>query len=189
MSLSFRPLDIGCWEDFEKLFGERGACGGCWCMFWRLPRKVFEEWKGEGNRNAMRELVFAGSNPGILAFLQGAAVGWCSLAPRDDFPALKRSRLFRLAGSGENCWSVSCLFVDRRYRARGISVSLLEAACDFAFSRGAQRLEGYPVDVGKGKRIAPAFAWTGTAAAFLKAGFSEVARPAPTRPLMRREPS
>ena len=68
LKLKFFPVTKDRWTDFETLFGERGACGGCWCMFWRLTRKEFDSQKGEGNRKAMKAIVESGKIPGILAF-------------------------------------------------------------------------------------------------------------------------
>lgn len=69
--LTFHPLIPERWGDFEALFGPKGACAGCWCMWWRLANKDFEACKGEGNRQAMKALVETGTVPGILAYLDG----------------------------------------------------------------------------------------------------------------------
>jgi GNAT superfamily N-acetyltransferase len=81
-------------------------------------------------------------------------------------------------------WSVSCFFVTRAWRRRGVSVALLRAAVDFAASQGARVVEGYPVEPNAGK-MPDVFAWTGTLAAFRAAGFAEAARGSPKRPIMR----
>jgi GNAT superfamily N-acetyltransferase len=186
MELSFLPLTAERWDDFEALFGERGACGGCWCMFWRLPRKKYESQKGEGNRLAMKSVVDSGEVPGILAFDGTRAVGWCAIAPRSSYPALTRSRILRPVDE-RPCWSVSCLFIERSYRRKGISTELLREAGKYARSQGAELVEGYPVEPKSGENIPPAFAWTGIPSAFIRAGFREVARRSPTRPVMRLE--
>lgn len=182
--LHFEPLTAKTRDAFEALFGEKGACGGCWCMLWRLPRKEFDAQKGEGNRKAMRALVSKGVVPGILAFDGKRAIGWCALASREEYPALARSRVMKPIDD-QPVWSVACLFVDRAWRGRGVASALLGAAADFAREMGARILEGYPVDPG-GKKLAAAFAWTGVPAAFERAGFTEVARGSPTRPIMRK---
>ena len=82
LNLEFHPLTPQRWSDFETLFGERGACGGCWCMLWRLTRKEFERQKGEANRRAMQAIVESGEKPGLLAYSGKQAVAWCSVAPR-----------------------------------------------------------------------------------------------------------
>ena len=182
--LAIRPLTAARWKDLETLFGERGASGGCWCMFWRLPRAAFVRQKGRGNRQAFRKLVQKGHPPGLIAYEGRAPVGWCAIAPRADYPALARSRILRPIDA-EPVWSVSCLFVARSHRRHGVSTRLLEAAADFARRRGGRIVEGYPVEP-PGK-AADVFVWTGLASAFRRAGFHEVARRSTTRPIMRKE--
>ena len=91
----FHPLTPERWADFEKLFGKCGAGGCCWCMWWRLPKREFDAQKGEGNRRAMKAIVDSGLVPGILAYHEGQPVGWCSVAPREEFPRLERSRILK----------------------------------------------------------------------------------------------
>ena len=184
LELSFQPLTTDQWDDFVSLFGERGACGGCWCMLWRLSRKQFESQKGDGNKRAMQAIVDSGEVPGILAYHNTKAIGWCAIAPRSSFPALARSRILQPIDDSP-CWSVACLFVDRSYRKKGVSAELLRAAAEYAKSQGAELVEGYPVEPKSEKDIPPAFAWTGIPKAFVRAGFREVARRSPTRPIMR----
>lgn len=182
--LVFRAATPGRWKDVERLFGERGACGGCWCMAWRLSRKEWEAGKGPGNKRRLRRLVQSGSKPGVIAYLGREPVGWCAVAPRTDYPALERSRVLKPVDE-EPVWSVSCLFILRPYRRQGISPALLSAATDLAGRLGARIVEGYPVIPYKDD--APgAFLWTGTPDAFERAGFREVHRWSKARPIMRR---
>jgi len=183
--LSFRPLTAKNWDDFAELFGERGACGGCWCMLWRLKRAQFEEQKGEKNRAAMKLLVDSGEIPGILAYAGGQAVGWCAVAPRESYSALERSRILRRLDE-KPVWSVVCLFVARPFRRRGLSVELLKAVIEYVRQRGGRVVEGYPVEPKKDK-MPDVFAWTGLVSAFRQAGFTECARRSETRPIMRCE--
>ncbi len=185
LELTFQPLTKKQWGDFEALFGERGACGGCWCMLWRLSRQQFESQKGEGNRLAMKAIVESGEVPGILAFHGKKPVGWCAVAPRTTYGALTRSRILKPVDE-RPCWSISCLFIDKAYRKKGVSTRLLEAAIQYVKSKGGVLLEGYPVEPKSEKDIPPAFAWTGIPKSFLRAGFKEVARRSPTRPIMRK---
>jgi GNAT superfamily N-acetyltransferase len=181
--LEFHPLTSGRWSDFEKLFGEHGACGGCWCMWWRLKRSDFERQKGEDNRRAMKILVHSGEVPGLLAYAGDVPVGWCSVAPRDNFPVLNRSRVLKKIDEIP-VWSVVCFFINKNYRNRGLSVRLLRAAIEYVKQQGGAVLEGYPVEP-KTDIMPAAFAWTGLASAFKKAGFVEVVRRSQTRPIMR----
>ena len=167
------------------LFGENGACGGCWCMWFRLTNKEFEAAKGDGNREAMKALVEAGEEPGILAYVDGEPAGWCALAPRPSYGRLARSRILKPVDEAP-VWSVVCFFVDRRFRGRGLTIGLLEAAAEHARRKGGTLLEGYPVEPRK-ERAPAVFMYHGSAAAFARAGFSEVARRSETRPIMRRK--
>jgi GNAT superfamily N-acetyltransferase len=181
--LEFEPLTPDRWADVAKLFGPRGACAGCWCMVWRRTRAEWERGKGSGNRGAFQRLVRKGPPPGILAYADGEAVAWCAVAPRDAYMQLARSRVLKPIDA-EPVWSVSCIFVARAYRRRGVSVALLRAASEFAASQGARIVEGYPVEP-YSKKIPDVFAWTGTVAAFRVAGYQEAARGSPKRPIMR----
>lgn len=181
--LTFRPLRNDNWADFERLFGARGASGGCWCMLWRTTPTEFKAQKGEGNRESMRRLAQSDRAPGILVYRGNAPVGWCAIAPREDYPALGRSRVLK-PFDDEPVWSVSCFFIDKAHRKTGLSVKLLEAAVSYARSQGAKIVEGYPVDPGKDNYPA-VYAWVGLARTFEKAGFRECARRSPTRPIMR----
>lgn len=182
--ITFRVATPSRWADIESLFGERGACGGCWCMFWRRPsRKEFDANKGRGNKRALRTIVASGAKPGVLAYRGKEPVGWCAVAPRSQYVALERSRVLKPVDE-QPVWSISCLFVRKQYRRQGIATQLLRAAVDFAASKGAIIVEGYPVEPSMDK-MPDAFIWNGVPAAFLAAGFKEVARRSASRPIMR----
>lgn len=181
--VQWHPATVERWSDLEKLFGERGACGGCWCMVWRLSRAEFDKQKGDRNRQALRQLVESGPPPGILAYVAGRAVGWCAVAPRSAYSYLERTRVLKPIDNLP-VWSVSCLFVEKGYRRRGLSVQLLKAAVEFVRQQGGEIVEGYPVEPKKNP-MPDVFAWTGTVSAFRRAGFKEVGRGSPTRPIMR----
>jgi GNAT superfamily N-acetyltransferase len=184
MGLAFEPLTPARWPDLVDLFGPRGACGGCWCMTWRLARSDYERLKGAGNRRAFRRIVACGPPPGILAYRDGRAAGWCAVAPRGAYPRLAGSRILARVDEAP-VWSITCLYVAPAERRRGLSVRLLRAASDWAAGRGARIVEGYPVEP-RTDPMPPVFAFTGLAPAFEAAGFREVARRSPTRPIMRR---
>lgn len=180
---AFHPLTPDRWADFEKLFGPRGACGGCWCMYWRLSRPQYEDQHGELNRRSIKALVDSGAIPGILAYEEDEPVGWCSIAPREEFPTLGRSRILKPVDD-QPVWSVVCFFVARKQRRKGLTVQLLKAAIEYARSNGARVIEGYPVEPKEGKSP-DVFVYTGLASAFKQAGFVEVVRRSETRPIMR----
>jgi len=171
------------WADFEELFGPRGATGGCWCMWWRLTGKEFNAQKGEGSRRAMKAIVDSGRVPGILAYHEGHPVGWCSVAPREEFPRLGRSRILKPVDN-EPVWSVVCFFIAKSYRRRGVARRLLQAALEYVRDCGDRIVEGYPVEPKK-SGIPDLFAYHGLASMFRSAGFKEVARRSETRPIVR----
>lgn len=180
---TFLPLTEKLWNDFEILFGERGACGGCWCMTWRLKSADFEKNKGKGNKALMREIVNSGETPGIIAFHNNEAVGWCAIAPREKYIRLENSRVLKRIDE-KSVWSVSCLFIKKTYRRKGLSVKLLKAAVDFCKSHGGRIIEAYPV-IPYSEKMPAAFAWTGILSSYEKAGFKEAARRSAPRPIMR----
>jgi GNAT superfamily N-acetyltransferase len=182
-NLEFHPVTSDRWHDLEKLFGERGACGGCWCMWWRLKRSEFERQTGQGNKRAMKKIVASGQAPGILAYAGSESIGWCSVAPRQDYSALERSRVLKRIDD-EPVWSVVCFFVARPYRRQGTTTQLLAAAVEYARQHGAKIIEAYPVEP-RQKHIPDAFAYTGIASIFREAGFIEIVRRSETRPIMR----
>lgn len=180
-----RPVTPDRWDDLVELFGPRGACAGCWCMYFRLSRAEFERRQGASNRRALHRLVSAGRMPGLIAYVDGMPAGWVALAPREEYPILSRSRILQPVDD-KPVWSVVCFFIARAYRRRGLTIALLRQAAVYARRRGASRLEGYPADPTEGA-LPDTFAYYGLAAAFRRAGFREVARRSATRPIMRLE--
>ena len=181
--LTFQPASAERWSDVEELFGDRGACGGCWCMFWRLPRKQFDDGKGAPNKKAFKAILRSGSQPGVIAYRDHEPVGWCAVAPREQYITLERSRVLQPVDD-QPVWSISCLFVKKAYRRQGISSQLLRAAVDHAANQGARIVEGYPVEPSMEKMPDP-FLWHGIPSAFIAAGFKEVLRRSQSRPIMR----
>ena len=173
-----RPLEKGDWKTIETLFGEKGACGGCWCMYWRSPfgGKRFKERLGEPNRVDFRKMVRSGHALGVLAFDGDRAVGWCSIGPREDFPYLERSRVLQTDWK-PGTWSVTCFFIPVGERGKGVATALLQGAVKLARRLGAREIEGYPIRVRPdGKKVAAAFAWTGVPALFEHGGFEPLER-------------
>jgi GNAT superfamily N-acetyltransferase len=181
--MDFRPLVAADLPDFETLFGANGGCAGCWCMWWRKTRSEFARDAGEGNRKDLRALVASGVVPGILAYADGEPVGWCSVAPREDFPSIGRSRTLKRLDDRPT-WSIVCFFVRKDRRRQGVTRALLAAAVRYAASRGATLLEAYPLasDVAR----ADWESYMGYRSLYAEAGFTVAARPSPARLVMRR---
>lgn len=183
------------WDHLAEFFGPSGAYSHCWCVWWRVPSKEYDAGcrdGGVGNREVLQRLTEDGRVPGLLAYRTekpDTPVGWVSVAPRGDFGRVQRSRLFKPeagdAPGDEDVWSVTCFWIPRVNRRQGIGRALLDGAVDYAFAQGATAVEGYPVDTG-GEKTAAASIFTGTAAMFADAGFTETFRRSERRPVMRR---
>jgi GNAT superfamily N-acetyltransferase len=182
LDLSFHPLTQKLWRDFELLFGRNGACGGCWCMYWKLRGKEFSENTGNTARQMQKAVVDSKVVPGLLAYSEGYPVGWIAVEPRSAYPKLAHSRILKPVDD-EPVWSITCFFVEKKHRRKGITVELLKAAVEHVKTQGGKIVEGYPVDTQQSQ--SDAFIYTGTASAFKQAGFKEVARNSPTRPIFR----
>jgi GNAT superfamily N-acetyltransferase len=182
--LVVKPLTRSRWDDLVVLFGDRGAYSGCWCMWFRVTSKQFSDNGNRGNRRALTTLVERGRRPGLLGYLDGSPVGWVSVAPRHEFGRIERSPVLARVDD-EDVWSIVCFYIDRRHRRNGVASELLRAAIAYATGKGARTIEGYPIDASKRKSIASAELFVGTSEMFARAGFREVARRSPTRPIMR----
>jgi GNAT superfamily N-acetyltransferase len=179
VKLTIRPLTSDVWPALEDLFGALGACGGCWCMYWRLGA-AYRKRPRTRNKAAFREVVKRGPPPGLLAFDGDLAVGWCQVTPRDALPQL--DRVWRVARVDDvPVWSLSCLYVRKGYRRRGVTSALITAAIRAAKRARAPALEAYPLD----RRLSPSATGTGFASTFERLGFKVVARHFPPRPIMR----
>lgn len=182
-ALEFHPVTPERWQDLETLFGKNGAYSGCWCMWWRISRSEFGKQVGQGNREALKAIVDSGEVPGLLAYGGDQPLAWCSVAPREAFPSLERSRTLKRIDD-EPVWSIVCFFVARPYRHQGLMVKLLRAAIAYAKEHDAKIVEGYPVEPGQ-TNIPPVSSFTGIVSAFKEVGFVEVLRRSERRPIMR----
>ena len=151
-------------------------------MWWKLGRKEFEANKGEGNKKLQKKIVSSGTVPGIIVYADNEPAGWCAIEPRSAYPKLENSRILKPV-DGKPVWSIVCFFVSKKFRRKGLTVELLKEAVRYASKKGAVIVEGYPVETEETRP--DAFIYHGTASAFLKAGFKEVARRSDTRPIMR----
>jgi len=170
----FHPLTADRWQDFEVLFGERGAYGGCWCMFWRLPSTVWNGNTKEQNREGIKAAVKSGSPPGLLAYAGNEAVGWVSVGPREAFPRIERSRTLKRLDERPT-WSINCFFIAKPYRGTGLMLELLKVAIDYTRDQGARVIEGYPLEP-HDRRVGTMEGYVGFASVFRKAGFRKVRR-------------
>lgn len=182
--LEFEPLSKDNWEKFEELFGEKGACGNCWCMSFRLKKKDFDNGKiNDMNKQAMKALVWENKPTGILAMYQNKAIAWSAFAPREDFMKLENSRVHKRIDD-EPVWSIPCTFISKNYRRKGLSVALLKGVIEYAKEQHIRTLEAYPT-IPTQEKLPDAFAWIGLYRSFERAGFRIVDRTSKNRPMVR----
>ena len=177
MKIETKELRPELWPQIEKLFGANGACGGCWCMSWRQEKG--EDWdkiKGAIAKSRFKKLVTTGKAHGVLAFVDGKPVGWCSFDRRRDYSKLDRAPSLKCSDA-DVVWSAPCFFVHKDFRGQGVGTALLKHALRAMRKLGAKTAEGYPVKpYGYGKKIPHAFAWTGTQQMFKENGFKVVGK-------------
>jgi len=185
-SIRFEELRPDLWPAVEQLFGPNGACGGCWCMCWRTP--TYKAWlniRGAGAKRAFRNLIEEGKARGMLAFVGDEPMGWCSFGPRLDFPVLQSIEAYRRDDIG-NVWSITCLFIHRKWRGKGLSRGLLKGSIEAMRRQGVRIIEGYPVITTKsGRRVSASMAWKGPLKIFDEQGFKVVQSIDALKPLVR----
>jgi GNAT superfamily N-acetyltransferase len=186
--ITVKPATSECWPDIALLFGSNGAYAGCWCMFWRLERARFKQQKGAGNQQTLREMVDAGDVPGVLAYADGQAIGWCSIGPRETFIALESSRALKRVDRLP-VWSIACFYVAKPFRQQGVMQALIGGAVQHAQAHGANIVEAYPLDLQtaklEGQHLTSYAGYMGIASAFRAAGFVEAGRASETQLVMR----
>ncbi|MES2650058.1 MAG: GNAT family N-acetyltransferase [Bacteroidota bacterium] len=183
-TLRFEPLTRNNWDQFVQLFGSNGACGNCWCMYYRLNPGDFKAGKNDdGNKEAMKQLVWENRPVGLLGFYEDLPIAWCAFAPRQDFSKLERSRVHKPIDD-KLVWSVPCTFIHKKFRRQGVSVALLQALINYAKTRGIKIIEAYPT-IPTQEKLPDSFAWIGLYSSFEKAGFEIVDQTSKNRPMVR----
>ncbi|MCK9211112.1 MAG: GNAT family N-acetyltransferase [Ignavibacteriaceae bacterium] len=160
------------WKYIEELFGSNGACGGCWCMSWRIAKD--EKWdriKGTEAKKRFKKLITSGKAHGALAFSGDEVIGWCSFDKRIDYLKLDRAPSLK-CDDAENVWSIPCFFIKKGFRGKGVAAALLKHSVKTLKQQGIKIVEGYPVKLDK--ELPAAFVWTGTLSLFEKEGFEVV---------------
>lgn len=176
-TIAIRIVESDSWTDLERLFEEKGGPKSCWCMVWRATPEEVRHTDGPSRKRALGRRVRAGEPVGLLGYLDGQPVAWCSVAPRPTFRRLGGAA-YEGVSEGD-VWSIVCFFVNRRARGAGVFHQLLGAAIEEARRNGAAIVEGYPVD-----SDSPSYRFMGFVSAFAAAGFEEVGRAGSRRHVM-----
>lgn len=182
--LEVEPVTRNNWHKFVNLFGPKGACGNCWCMYYRLSKADFNEGKvDDSNKRAIKEIIWNEKPVGLIGLIDNQAIAWCAFAPREDFVKLEKSRVHKRIDN-KAVWSIPCFFIDKKFRRSGVSVQLLKGAIEFAKDAGIKIIEAYPA-IPTQDKIPDSFAWIGLYKSFERAGFEIVDRTSKNRPMVR----
>jgi GNAT superfamily N-acetyltransferase len=182
--LTFEPLTKSNWNKFVALFGEKGACGNCWCMYYRLFQSDFREGKTDDrNKEAMKKIVWDNKPAGILGLYEGQAIAWCAFAPREEFVRLEKSRVHKRIDT-RKVWSIPCFFIDKNVRRNGVSVELLKGVIKYAEKTNIEVIEAYPT-IPTQSKLPDSFLWIGLFRSFEDAGFEIVDRTSRNSPTVR----
>jgi len=182
------PLTADRWPDFESLFGRQGACYGCWCTYFRLAPKQRKANSSEDNKDFIRSRIEAGPPPGLLGYLDGAAIAWMQIGPRADVPQFNNpgrvsAPLPDAPADDPSVWTISCFFTKSAMRGQGLSHAMVAAGIDYARRNRARILEACPMDRAKQAKSVGLF--VGSTRVFESAGFEQAALRKDGRPLMR----
>jgi ribosomal protein S18 acetylase RimI-like enzyme len=186
-----KPLTIARWPDLEAIFNAKGCsvARGCWCMFYRRSGTHRPPSPGrtvaESNRLEHKALVEAREFTGLLGYRGKRPVGWVSFGPREGYKKLVRSPVMKPVDD-QPVWSIICFVVPQEFRGAGVARALLDGAIAYAKKRGVRLLEAYPIDKGAPSRDDAM--WFGAKSMYDAAGFEEVARRKPHRPVVRLRP-
>lgn len=192
MAISVVPVTADRWDDLATFFGPTGAYGHCWCAYFRVRAKDFAAStscpppdRGRANREVLQRLTRNGDIPGLLGYAGSDVVGWVSVAPREQFERILRSRTINPTDPDESgVWSLVCFWIPAPRRRRGVATALLDGAVAYARRRHARVVEAYPVDTAGEKRPG-AEIYRGTVAMFRRAGFDISPHPVSGRPIAR----
>lgn len=177
--IQFRAVTRDTLADLTAFSGCHGKFHYCSCMRWRMRSTEFQKADQRTRAEKLTQWVSAGTPVGVLAYAGNEPVGWCSIAPRETYEALERYKALPRVDHA-SVWSVVCFFVDRRFRRRHITLGLLKAGLDYACSRGAKIVEGYPVE--PESRL---YTYMGSPATFRSAGFLDVTPKGQQRKVVR----
>ncbi|GAA4182197.1 GNAT family N-acetyltransferase [Gryllotalpicola koreensis] len=190
------PANEASWSDVQMIFGERGDAHGCQCQWFKASARDYRELSWQELEQREREITNCGdphatTTTGLVAFLDDDPAAWVAVEPRINYPRMQRQRI-PWQGRDEDrddpdVWAITCFVTRVGYRGRGLMSELTIAAADYAKSRGARAVEGYPLVAEAGEKLGWGELFVGARSSFEAAGFSEVSRPSARRAVMRLE--
>ena len=169
-----KPLNKSTWPDFARLVEKHnGVWGGCWCMGFHFEHKEPTPHPPHGPAKERR--VREGRAHAALVYDGGAAVGWCQFGPTEELPGIKHKKDYQKGLTNLPDWRITCFFVDRDYRHKGVAVVALEGALNEIARLGGGTVESYPEDV-DGRKTSGSFLYNATLGMFERKGFKRMRR-------------
>jgi GNAT superfamily N-acetyltransferase len=187
-NITIKPGTPARFDDIEHVFDAGGDARGCQCQWWMMPNVEWSNTSQQDRRDLLGEEISTGPPPGLVAYVDGEAAGWVRVGPRTRQVRIGRTRIINSSTDepldDESVWAVSCFVVRKEHRKQGLNAKLLDAAVDFARKHGARIVEAYPIDPDAGAKKSANDLFHGVISTFENAGFTEVARPKPDRPIV-----
>ena len=185
MAIVVEPVSEALFDDVQTVFGAKGQAARCQCQRYRMGWYAHQSDNVQGRRELLRDQVIEGH--GLVAYLDGEPVGWCSLAPRCDYTYLRQPTW---KGRNEDkddasVWAVTCFVTRPGFRHQGVSRALVGGSIGLARDQGARALEAYPMKPAPGKEVTWGEMHVGALSAFLAAGFQVVHVPSLRRAIVR----
>jgi GNAT superfamily N-acetyltransferase len=170
MTIEIKPATRARFDDLATMLGPKNPTSSvCWCLSHRLDSKTNAGLVGPARGEYVRRLAGRRVAPGVLAYDDGVVAGWAAVAPRSELPFERSTKIPHV--DDLPVWSIWCIRVRPGFRGRGIAHALLAGAVEYAVSKGAPAVEGYPVD-NQGQKVDLTMAYVGTRSLFEHAGFT-----------------
>jgi hypothetical protein len=169
-NLSIKELYMETWKDFERLVQKHnGVWGGCWCRYFHPtpPEKIESK---EDARSYKLSLVKEDKSHAALVYDADTCVAWCQYGPPEELPNIMHKKEVESKMTIPD-WRITCIFVDRDFRKKGLSLFALNGALELIKKSGGGVVESYPQDT-EGKKISNSFLYNGTKEIFEIAGFN-----------------
>jgi GNAT superfamily N-acetyltransferase len=162
-NIFIKPVNRNNWTDFEELFESKGGPSYCWCMVWRMTKEELKQNTSECRKEYIKKRVWSDIPIGLLGYIENKAFAWCSIAPRETHQRLYGDENI------ENVWSITCFYIKKEFRKKGITEFLIENAKKYAQENGAKYIEAYPVE-----KESPSYRFMGFIKTFEKSGFKYI---------------
>jgi len=179
-----KPLDASTWDAFARLVERHnGVFGGCWCTYFHTfhGEKTFT---AEGNRALKKRLVDEGGAHAALVFDGDEAVAWCQYGSPEELPNIYHRKEYEATVDTPPDYRITCIFVDKKYRRKGVTEAALRGAVDLIAQSGGGLVEGYPHDTTDGRKVSVLY--NSTRSLYERAGFSYLCPKGKRNCVMRR---